>query len=195
MKYIISLLILGACVIGRIQAQSEFENLLQFQQESQAAYTKDPKRATRRKLYKAEDNLMDYLKEQGYDLTVVLQDPIVLPIHEKVYPTLGAVVDSLQDEQEITVFGKNQYGYYKVGINGKIGYVYKLDKYLVSLYDYPLALANKYAAMEAKVDAILSRRVGHTQAPNVSYPCAAINSNGQRCGTMTQNASRRCHIH
>ncbi|MGH1338156.1 MAG: SH3 domain-containing protein [Aureispira sp.] len=195
MKYIVNCLCLIIVTIGTTQAQSEFDVLLETQEQYQVIYANDPRPVNRRKLYRAEEKLMTYLKEEGYKLDVKLQTAALLPIYGQRYPNMGAVIDSLENEQQIQVFGKDKYGYYKVRTNGRLGYVYNLDRYLTHFDRYPLELVDKYTKIEAKVDAILSRRLNHSQVVYSSTSCNAINHNGQRCGIMNRTATGRCHLH
>lgn len=195
MKYIISCLFLVLASTGSTQAQSTFESLLENQQRCQVAYTTAPQRTNRRKLYKAEEKLVEHLREQGYGLTIVLKKAQVIPIYEQAYPSLGQVVDSLKSEQVIRIFGKDEYNYYKVLSNGRIGYVYQLEEYVDSLNDYPLELVNKYTKIDAKVKAILDQPVNNGRTAYSSGPCNATNHIGQQCGIMNRNPSGRCHLH
>lgn len=176
-------------------AQTTFEHLLEAQQQYQTAYAEAPKRATLRKLHKAEEELLDYLRQEGYQLKTTLSvSAVALPIYGQAYPALGEVLDSLKDEQIIKVFGKDKYGYYKVQTKGQIGYVYKLDQHLVHLDSYPIELVNKYVAIDNRVDAILSRPISHPMRKS-SSPCSAIDHTGKACGIMNRNTSGRCHLH
>lgn len=195
MKCIVSCFCLIIAMIGTTEAQSEFDILLETQQQQQVIYAKEPRPVNRRKLYKAEEKLISHLKEEGYGLKVTLQEAISLPIYGERYPNLGAVVDSLVDKQQIQVFGKDKYGYYKVRTNGKVGYVYRLEQYVVNFDNYPLALVDRYLTIESKVDALLSQPVNRHQVVNASVSCQAIGHNGQRCGIMNRNSSGRCHLH
>ena len=175
-------------------AQAEFEQLLETQQYYQTAYTETPKRATLRKLHKAEEALIDYLQQDGYELIATLPTTTALPIYGQAYPALGEVLDSLKNEQTIKIFGKDKYGYYKVQTEGKTGYIYKLDQYLAHLDNYPLKLVNKYVAIDTRVDAILSRPISHPMRKS-SSPCPAIDHTGKACGIMNRNTSGYCHLH
>jgi hypothetical protein len=182
-------------LVNTLLAQTEFERLLANQQQYQQAYAEQPKPLTKRRLYKAEQKLIDYVKEEGYDLEIQLKSVHALPIYQQSYPTSGTSIDSLTNRQVIKIFGKNKYNYYKIYANDKIGYVYKLDDYITSFGDYPLALVNKYNQIDARVEALLSQPINNNPSSYSSAPCKAIDHTGQPCGIVTRNASGRCHLH
>jgi hypothetical protein len=182
-------------IVENTEAQSEFEHLLTKQLECQEAYTAHAKPANRRKLNRAEDKLMDYLKENGYSLTVALRTEDALPLYESTNPKLGTASDSLQGAEEIRIFTKDEYGYYKVLVGGKIGYVYSLGDYLADTEDYPLALVDKYAAMQARVNAMMGRSLNNIPPDYNSRQCSGSHINGAACGNSTRDASGRCFLH
>ncbi|MFK7796712.1 MAG: hypothetical protein AB8E82_04605 [Aureispira sp.] len=182
-------------VVTMLLAQTEFERLLQTQQQYQQSYTDHPKPLARRKLYRAEEKLVDYVKEEGYSLEIQLTSVHSLPIYQQSYPTSGTIIDTLTSQQVIKVFGKDKYNYYKIYANEKMGYVYKLDEYLTNFGNYPLALIHKYNQIDARVDALLSQPINNNQRNDSSVPCPVINHAGQRCGIVTRNSSGRCHLH
>lgn len=195
-KFICSILIIiGMGVVTMLLAQTEFERLLQTQQQYQQSYTDHPKPLARRKLYRAEEKLVDYVKEEGYSLEIQLTSVHSLPIYQQSYPTSGTIIDTLTSQQVIKVFGKDKYNYYKIYANEKMGYVYKLDEYLTNFGNYPLALIHKYNQIDARVDALLSQPINNNQRNDSSVPCPVINHAGQRCGIVTRNSSGRCHLH
>lgn len=196
LKFVSSVLIIvGMGVVTTLLSQAEFERLLENQQQYQQAYAEAPKPSARRKLYRAEEKLIDYVKEEGYSLEIQFTSVYSLPIYQQAYPASRTIIDSLSNRQVIKIFGKDKYNYYKIYANRKIGYVYKLDEHLLNLGDYPLVLMNKYNQIDARIEALLSQPINNNPRNYSSTPCPVINHAGQRCGIVTRNSSGRCHLH
>lgn len=191
LRYITILIFLFS--VQNLVAQKSFEALSEERATLLEAYEAKPKKAIRAKINRVEEEVLEYIQENGYP--VVVHTTIALDVQDQAYPLKGNIIASLNDQQEILLLDKDAYGYYKVKINNQIGYVYNLQT-TPNLETYPLSLIKDHLEQQKVMD-------DFTKAPSVfrvryecpSVQCGANTHSGEACKEQTNNCNGRCHLH
>jgi hypothetical protein len=174
-------------------AQTSFDELSEERVALVKRYEVKPQKAILTKIDRVEEKVLEEIKTNGYP--VVVNTIMALDVQDEAYPLKGNTIAILEDQQEVLLLDKDTYGYYKIKVNGQIGYVYNLQT-TPSLETYPLRLIEEGLEQQRIVDDL-------TSAPSVfrvryecpSVKCGANTHTGEACKVQTRSCNGRCHLH
>lgn len=179
--------------VQSLYAQKSFENLSEERATLLEIYKTKPKKSTRVKINRLEAQILEAIETNGYAVTV--NTMMGLEVHDKAYPVKGAIIATLEDQQEILILDKDAYGFYKIKVNDQVGYVYNLQT-TPSMEEYPLNLINESLEQQKVIDDITSSpsifRIRY-ECPSVE--CGANTHAGKPCKVITTNCKGNCHLH
>lgn len=156
MKAIISTAIVALMSSLVLQAQSNttLDDLLtNYNSLSQEVKT-NGKKSVQRKQDRAAIKLVNYINKHGYPITVTPSQQLL--VYAAPYPQLGEVVDTLDRAEQVQVYTKDRYGYYKVSTDAGEGYVQNIVAN-VNSKNHPLHLFDEMLSREAAVDKMLEQ--------------------------------------
>jgi hypothetical protein len=174
-------------------AQTSFDELSEERAVLVEMYKVKPKKAVLIKINRLEDEILKYIKVNGYP--IVVNTTIVLNVQDKAYPLKGNTIATLKDQQEVLLLDKDAYGYYKIKINDQIGYVYNLQT-TPSLESYPLDLIEEGLEQEKAIDDFITApSVFRVRYECPSVVCGANTHAGTSCKVHTRSCNGHCHLH
>ena len=154
------LLLLWGSLVGYCNfaaAQSTLDDLLtEYKSLSQEAAQSNKKRL-QRKQDRAAINLVNYIQEHGYPLTIATPPSATFVVYAQSYPDLGAPLDTLEQHQQIQVYDKDEHGYYSVSTEAGEGYVQGLAEQVAGDKDHPIHLLDEMLERRLAVDRMLEQ--------------------------------------
>jgi hypothetical protein len=174
-------------------AQTSFEVLSQERTAFLEMYKEKPRKALLVKIDRLEAKILEQIKTNGYPIVVHTKE--ALKVVDKAYPLRGNTIARLEDQQEVLLLDKDTYGYYKIKVNGQIGYVYKLQT-SPTLEGYPLYLIKEGLEQQKKMDDLNNTpSVFRTRYECPSVQCGVTTHSGEACKVHTRNCNGRCFLH
>lgn len=132
-----------------VSAQQTLDNLLtDYKSWSQEA-KQTPTKTALRKQDRATVKLANYIEEYGYPLTLAASPAQKLVVYEQPYPILGKVLYTLDSNEKVQVYEKDEHGYYRIGKDGVQGYVYGVSSQFKGDHDLWLLLDEMLARKKA----------------------------------------------